>query len=104
MVEGVNNPFEKKLSVEGVGYKVALGGKELTLNVGFSHPVVLDIPSDVDVEVEKNVISVKGASKESVGQFAAEIRAVKKPEPYKGKGIRYVGEVVRRKEGKRAAA
>lgn len=104
MVEGVNTPFEKKLSVEGVGYKVALNGKEITLNVGFSHPVVLTVPDDVDIEVEKNGISVKGASKESVGQFAAEIRAVKKPEPYKGKGIRYVGEVVRRKEGKRAAA
>ncbi len=104
MVDGVNKLFEKKLSVEGVGYKVGLNDNKLTLNVGFSHSVILQVPEDVIVEVEKNIISIKGASKESVGQFAAEIRAVKKPEPYKGKGIRYVGEVVRRKEGKRAAA
>ncbi|PCI28483.1 50S ribosomal protein L6 [Candidatus Kaiserbacteria bacterium] len=104
MVAGVNEPFEKKLSVEGIGYKVALEGSTLKLQVGFSHPVELTVPEDITVEVEKNQISVKGVSKENVGQFAAEVRAVKKPEPYKGKGIRYVGEIVRRKEGKKAAA
>ncbi len=103
MIQGVNEPFVKSLSVEGVGYKVALKGDTIELNVGFSHSVELKVPSDLTVEVEKNVITVKGIDKEKVGQFAAEIRAVKKPEPYKGKGIRYTDEVVRRKEGKRAA-
>jgi len=104
MVTGVNEPYTKKLSVEGVGYKVALEGSKIVLNVGFSHQVEVVIPEGVEVEVEKNVISIKGANKEVVGQFAANVRAVKKPEPYKGKGIRYSDEVVRRKEGKRAAA
>lgn len=104
MVEGVNNPFEKKLVVEGIGYKVALQGKTLVLEVGFSHKVELEVPEMVEVVVEKNEISIKSIDKEKVGQFAAEVRAVKKPEPYKGKGIRYSDEVVRRKEGKRAAA
>ena len=104
MIAGVNNPFEKKLIVEGIGYKVALQGKTLVLEVGFSHKVELVVPEDLDVSVEKNEITVKGIDKEKVGQFSAEIRAVKKPEPYKGKGIRYSDEVVRRKEGKRAAS
>ncbi len=102
MISGVNQPYEKKLILEGVGYKVALQGKTLILEVGFSHKVELDIPDDVDVTVEKNEINIKSINKESVGQFAADVRAVKKPEPYKGKGIRYSDEVVRRKEGKRA--
>lgn len=102
MVAGVNEPFVKKLSVEGVGYKVALNGNKLDLNVGFSHPVSMEVPENLTVEVEKNEITIKGINKEEVGQFAADVRAVKKPEPYKGKGIRYSDEVVRRKEGKRA--
>lgn len=101
MVAGVNEAFQKKLVVEGVGYRVSLSGKNLELLVGFSHPVVLEVPENITVEVEKNTITVSGADKEKVGQFAAEIRAVKKPEPYKGKGIRYEDEVVRRKQGKK---
>lgn len=104
MVTGVHTPFEKKLIVEGVGFKVDLNGSKLVLNVGFSHPVEVDVPTDIAVSVEKNEITVKGPNKEAVGQFAADVRAIKKPEPYKGKGIRYSDEVVRRKEGKRAAA
>ncbi|MCW9054476.1 MAG: 50S ribosomal protein L6 [Candidatus Pacebacteria bacterium] len=101
MVAGVNQPFEKKLILEGVGYRVSLSGKNLELIVGFSHPVILEVPEGLTVVVEKNTISVSGSDKEKVGKFAAEIRAVKKPEPYKGKGIRYEGEVVRRKQGKK---
>lgn len=104
MVKGVNEAFAKKLVVEGVGYRVAQSGTNVELNVGFSHPVVLAIPEGISVAVEKNEITVTGADKERVGQFAAEIRAVRKPEPYKGKGIRYHDEVVRRKQGKRAVA
>lgn len=104
MVTGVNEPFEKKLLVEGVGYKVNLNGKTLVLDVGFSHSVEMTAPEDLEVSVDKNEITIKGADKERVGQFAADVRAVKKPEPYKGKGIRYEDEVVRRKEGKRAVA
>lgn len=104
MISGVNTPFEKNLIVEGIGFKVNLNGSTLVLEVGFSHPVEVAVPEGLEVSVEKNEISIKGANKETVGQFAADVRAVKKPEPYKGKGIRYVDEVVRRKEGKRAAA
>lgn len=102
MVAGVNEPYVKKLSVEGVGYKVALNGNKIDLSVGFSHPVSLEVPEGITATVEKNEITVAGIDKDAVGQFAANIRAVKKPEPYKGKGIRYSDEVVRRKEGKRA--
>ena len=104
MVKGVNEAFAKKLVVEGVGYRVAQSGANVELNVGFSHPVALAIPEGISVTAEKNEITVTGADKERVGQFAAEIRAVRKPEPYKGKGIRYHDEVVRRKQGKRAVA
>ena len=104
MVTGVNEPFVKKLLVEGVGYKVDLTGSTLKLSVGFSHPVLVTVPEGVEVIVEKNEITIKGASKEAVGQFAADVRAIKKPEPYKGKGIRYSDEIVKRKEGKRAGA
>jgi large subunit ribosomal protein L6 len=100
MVEGVEKGFEKKLEVNGVGFKVALAGTKLTLNLGFSHPIDMEIPTDVKVEVEKNLITVSGSDKQRVGQFAAEIRELKKPEPYKGKGIKYIDEVVRRKAGK----
>ena len=104
MIKGVNEKFEKKLIIEGVGYKAEVSGNKLTLQVGFSHPVEKTVPEGVEATVQKNVISISGSDKEVVGQFAAEVRVVKKPEPYKGKGIRYDDEVVRRKQGKRAAA
>ena len=104
MIAGVGTPFVKKLQVEGIGYKAELAGKQLKLIVGFSHPVILPIPEGLSVLVEKNIITVSGADKEQVGEFAATVRATKKPEPYKGKGIRYEGEVVRMKQGKKAAA
>ena len=103
MVSGVNTPFVKKLIVEGVGFKSAITGKNITLNLGFSHPVIMPIPSDLTVTAEKNVITVSGINKESVGSFAALVRAKKKPEPYKGKGIHYEDEVVKRKEGKKTS-
>ncbi|MEK7538604.1 MAG: 50S ribosomal protein L6 [Patescibacteria group bacterium] len=103
MVAGVNKPFEKKLIIEGVGYKVEQQGTTLVFSLGFSHKVPMIPPGDVKAVVEKNTITLSSINKESVGQFAAEIRANKKPEPYKGKGIRYSGEVVRRKQGKKSA-
>lgn len=102
MVQGVETPFMKKLVLEGVGYRVELKGKDLVLTVGFSHTVPLAIPEDVTATVEKNAIKLESINKESVGQFAANIRRVKPPEPYLGKGIRYDGEVIRRKQGKKA--
>ena len=103
MVEGVTKGFEKRLEIQGVGYRAALRGTDLELNVGYSHPVVVKprpgISFDVPVPTE---VVVKGTDKQMVGQTAAEIRQVRKPEPYKGKGIRYQGEYVRRKVGKRA--
>ena len=105
MVEGVHTGFVKKMKIVGIGYRAALSGNKLTLNVGFSHPVEFEVPSDVKVEVpDASSINVSGIDKQIVGQFAAVVRATKKPEPYGGKGIRYVDEVVRRKEGKTAAA
>jgi large subunit ribosomal protein L6 len=104
MIAGVNTPFSKRLEVQGIGYKADLSGRTITLSVGFSHPVKLEVPAGLTATVEKNVISISGADREAVGQFAAIVRAVKKPEPYKGKGIRYEGEVVRHKEGKKAGA
>lgn len=103
MVQGVNTPFVKKLQVEGIGYRAELTGKSLKLSVGFSHPVLMEVPEGLTVLVEKNIITISGADKETLGQFAASVRAVKKPEPYKGKGIRYEGEVVRQKAGKKVA-
>lgn len=102
MISGVNTAFEKKLIVEGVGYRSEVQGKNVVLNVGFSHPVSLEIPEGVEVTAEKNLITVKGIDKDVVGEFTAKIRATKKPEPYKGKGIRYEDEIVRRKQGKKA--
>lgn len=104
MVTGVVTPFKKVLILEGIGYRVELQGTNIKLSVGFSHPVIVAIPPAVTVKVEKNVITMEGVSKEEVGQFAANIRAIKKPEPYKGKGFRYEGEVIRRKQGKKGAA
>ncbi|MBI1999244.1 MAG: 50S ribosomal protein L6 [Parcubacteria group bacterium] len=103
MLRGVTAPFEKRLVIEGIGYRAEVAGKTLKLNVGFSHPVVVPIPEGIAVTVEKTSIGISGSDKELVGQFAAHVRAVRKPEPYKGKGIRYEGEVIRRKEGKKAA-
>ncbi len=100
MVDGVTKGYEKKLEVIGVGFKVATAPGKLNMSLGFSHPVIVDIPKELTVAVDKNVISISGASKQQVGQFAAEIRELKKPEPYKGKGIKYIDEVVRRKAGK----
>jgi large subunit ribosomal protein L6 len=101
MVDGVTKGFEKTLEINGVGYRASKNGKTLVLNVGFSHPVELEEPEGVTVEVPAQTkIIVKGANKQAVGEFAAKIRAVRKPEPYKGKGIKYDTEVVRRKEGK----
>jgi large subunit ribosomal protein L6 len=103
MLEGVTKGFTKKLLVEGVGYKWEVQGKTLNLALGFSHPVKMDIPEGLTVKAEKNTLAIDGFDKELVGQFAANVRALKKPEPYKGKGIRYEGEVIRRKQGKKAA-
>ncbi|AQP53846.1 50S ribosomal protein L6 [Vagococcus penaei] len=101
MVVGVSEGFEKALELIGVGYRAQLQGQKLVLNVGYSHPVDFDAPEGVTIEVPSNTsIIVKGSNKEVVGELAANIRGVRPPEPYKGKGIRYVGEHVRRKEGK----
>lgn len=103
MIEGVNNGFTKKLILEGVGFKSDVSGDSLNLALGFSHPVKVAIPAGLTVTAEKNNITVTGIDKEKVGQFTAEVRALKKPEPYKGKGFRYDGEVIRRKQGKKSA-
>ena len=100
MVTGVTSGYEKKLEVQGVGYRAAKQGKKLVLNLGYSHPVEMEDPEGVETKVEGNNIIVSGIDKEKVGQFAAEIRDKRRPEPYKGKGIRYADEVVRRKVGK----
>jgi len=102
MVEGVSKGFVKKLEVQGVGFRAEMAGKDLKLALGFSHPVVVSIPANLKVSVEKNMITIEGYDKELVGQFAAKIAALKKPEPYKGKGIRYEGQVVPLKQGKKA--
>lgn len=104
MVEGVNLGFEKKLEFEGIGYKAAVEGDTLVLQLGFSHPVKFKIPTGIKLSVEKNIISISGIDKELVGQSAAVIRGFRPPEPYKGKGIRYRGEIIRRKAGKKATA
>ena len=103
MIEGVNTPFVKKLLVEGVGYKWEVKGDKLTLNLGFSHPLELKIPAVVKVVIEKGVFVATSIDKDALGQFAAYVRSFRKPEPFKGKGIRYEGEVIRRKEGKKTA-
>lgn len=103
MIKGVNEGFEKKLILEGVGFKSQVTGNKLVLALGFSHPVEVPIPEGLSVKAEKNVVSVSGIDKELVGSFTAKVRALKKPEPYKGKGFRYFDEVIRRKQGKRSA-
>lgn len=102
MVTGVETPYTKKLVMDGVGYKMEVKGKDVVLTVGFSHTVPLAIPEDVTAKVEKNVMTLESVNKESLGQFAANVRRVKPPEPYLGKGIHYEGEVIRRKQGKKA--
>lgn len=104
MIHGVNEPFVKKLEVQGIGFRAELSGKTISLNIGLSHPVKVEIPEGLVVAIEKNVITISGADKEAVGQFAAIVRSQKVPEPYKGKGIRYVGEVVRMKQGKKVTS
>lgn len=104
MIEGVTNGFKKDLEIIGVGYRFTMKGNTLVINAGYSHPVELEIPTDLTVDVASNTeLTVRGISKEKVGEFAANIRKVRKPEPYKGKGIRYKDEHVQRKEGKKAA-
>ena len=103
MMEGVTKGFEKKLILEGVGYKSAVAGNSLDLALGFSHPVKVPVPEGLTVTADKNVITITGIDKESVGQFSAYVRSLKKPEPYKGKGFRYDTEVIRRKQGKKSA-
>lgn len=102
MIAGVSQGFEKKLEINGVGYRVQAQGSDLKFNIGYSHDVVYKVPADVQVAIEQNIITISGIDKQRVGQIAAEIRALKKPEPYKGKGIKYVGERIIRKSGKSA--
>ena len=105
MVRGVVEPFVKELEIQGVGYRADVAGKTLKLLLGFSHPVELAIPEGLKIAVDKNVmIRIEGIDRQQVGQFAADLRSIRPPEPYKGKGIRYVGERVRRKVGKAGAA
>ena len=104
MVLGVTNGFAKELEIQGIGYRAEMKGKSLNLLLGFSHPVEMAVPKDLSVSVEANTkIKIEGMSKQLVGQFAADIRALRPPEPYKGKGVRYLGEQVRRKVGKTGA-
>ena len=104
MITGVSEGYEKKLEINGVGYRAQKKGKEITFNLGFSHPVVMSDPEGIETVMEgQNIIIVKGIDKEKVGQYAAEIRALRQPEPYKGKGIKYADEVIRRKVGKTGA-
>jgi large subunit ribosomal protein L6 len=104
MITGVTEGFTKKLRIEGVGYRVALQGQTLVLNLGYSHPIEITAPEGIAFEVEKNTISVKGISKELVGQVSANIRSTRPPEPYKGKGVRYDDEFVRMKVGKKTSS
>lgn len=102
MISGLTEGFTKVLEVEGVGYRAEVKGTQLVLNVGYSHPVEFDIPEGIVADVQKNVITLTGFDKDQIGQFAANVRKVRKPEPYKGKGIRYQGEYIIRKQGKKA--
>lgn len=107
MVEGVTKGFQKRLVIEGVGFRAAVAGSTLTMTLGFSHPAVFQIPKDVKVNIDPkapNILSIEGHDKQMVGQVAAQIRSIKKPEPYKGTGIRYENEIIKRKAGKAAGA
>jgi len=103
MIEGVQNDFQKKLTIEGVGFRWEVKGDKLQLNVGFSHPVFIDIPKNVSVAIDKGFLTISGVNKEAVTLFAMKVRKIKPVEPYKGKGIKYEGEVVIRKQGKKSA-
>ncbi len=102
IVIGLTQGFEKKLEINGVGYRAAVKGNTLELQLGFSHPINYEFPKDVEIKVEKNIITIKGNDKQLVGQIAAEIRSFRPPEPYKGKGVKYIDEVIIRKAGKTA--
>lgn len=102
MVVGVNEAYAKKLEINGVGYKAAVSGAKLTLNVGYSHPVIYELPDGIKAEVQANNLTISGIDKQLVGEVSAQIRKIRKPEPYKGKGIKYSDEVLRRKAGKTA--
>lgn len=102
MIEGVTKGYKKQLELQGVGYRMAVKGKKLDMALGFSHPVEVDIPEGLEAKIEKNILTVSGIDKQKVGQFTASVRRLKKVEPYKGKGFRYVGEIVRKKAGKKA--
>ena len=105
MIEGVVSGYKKQLELQGVGYRMAVQGKKINLALGFSHPVVVDVPEGIEAKIgENNILEISGVDKQRVGQFAADVRKLKPVEPYKGKGFRYVGEYVRRKVGKKAAA
>ena len=104
MIRGVTEGFQKQLELNGVGFRMALQGEKINLALGFSHPVVVDIPEKIEVKIENNIMTISGIDKQKVGQFSAEIRSLKPVEPYKGKGFRYVGEIVRKKEGKKSVA
>ncbi len=104
LVEGVVRGFEKKLEIVGVGYKAQIQGKKLVITIGYTNPVEIEAPAGIEFKVEKNIIIISGIDKQLVGQISAEIREVRSPEPYKGKGIRYIDEHVRKKEGKKATA
>ncbi len=102
MMNGVNTAYVKKLNLEGIGYRMEVKGNSIVWILGFSHPVTVEIPAGIKVVIEKNTMSISGIDKDAVGQFAARMRALKKPEPYKGKGIRYEGEVIKMKQGKKS--
>lgn len=102
-MQGVNQGYERRLEINGVGYRANVAGQVLNLSLGYSHPIEFKLPQGIEAKVEKNVIVISGADKQQVGQVAANIRALRKPEPYKGKGIKYVEEYIRRKAGKAAA-
>ncbi len=103
MITGVSEGFKKHLEINGIGYRAAVNGDILTLHLGYSHPIDYKIPEDIHIDVQKNNLAISGADKQKVGQIASEIRSFRKPEPYKGKGIKYVDEVIRRKSGKTGA-
>jgi large subunit ribosomal protein L6 len=104
MIKGVTSGYQKQLELNGVGFRMALQGKKINMALGFSHPVEVEVPEGLEVKIENNILTVSGIDKQRVGQFAAQIKSLKKVEPYKGKGFKYVGEVVRRKEGKKSVA
>lgn len=104
MIKGVNSGYQKQLELNGVGFRMAVQGNKINMALGFSHPVEVEIPEGLEVKIENNILTVSGIDKQKVGQFAATIKSLKPVEPYKGKGFRYVGEIVRRKEGKKSVA